>query len=191
MTRASIPSSPSVSRPRSLWTTTRSNFASRRRHRSWRDAVRRGQQVMRREDRRRAKAQPDIGLGEREPLQVQHVRCRAAEAPQHVEMLHAFQRQPQPRAPEEPRRQRIERLAAPVPDGRRDRAEAKVRGRHLHIGARAGERGRELVVVPGREGRRIGEQDAHVSSVDRCSSAPGTCTTATARRRSGTRSSTR
>ena len=184
MTRASTPSSASVSRPRSVWTTTRSNRASSRRQRSRRDAVRRGSRscAVKTDGARNRRWTSACGSAS-------HCRCRTsgrarASDAQHVEVLDRLQRQPQPRAPEEPRRERVEPLAAPVAVRRRDVAEAEARRRELDVGAGAGERRGELVVVPRRERRRIGEQDAHRSSVDPCSSGPGTSFTATRSRRS-------
>ena len=78
-------------------------------------------------------------------------------------MLERLQRQPQARAPEQARRERIEELAPPVAVGRGRVAEAEARGDELDLGAGAGERGRELVVVRRRERGRVGEDDAHRS----------------------------
>src|SRR5919109_406717 len=45
-------------------------------------------------------------------------------------------------------------------------AEAEARGQEPHVGPRAGERGRELVVVRRRECGRIGQRDTHRASLD-------------------------
>ena len=126
--------------------------------------------------------------GQGEPLQVEDVGARARERAHHVEVLDRLQRQAQPRAPEEARGERVETLARagirPVPGSV---AEAEPRRRELDVGAGTRERRSELVVVPRRESRRIREQHAHRSSVDPCSSGPGTSFTATRCRRSGGR----
>ena len=101
-------------------------------------------------------------------------------------MLGDLQRQPEPRALEEPRRERIEELAAHVAVGRRRLAEAEMRRHELDLGAGARERGRELVVVGRRERRRICQDDPHPTvgyAACRSSSAPGTSSTATPCRR--------
>ena len=67
----------------------------------------------------------------------------------------------QPRAAEEPGRERVEELPPPVAVRRGDGAEAEARGDELDLGARARERRGERVVVRRREGGRIGEDDAH------------------------------
>ena len=97
-------------------------------------------------------------------------------------MLGDLQRQPQPRALEEPRRERVEELAARVAVRRRRLAEAEVRRDELDVGAGARERGRELVVVGRRERRRICQDDPHPTvgyAACRSSSARGTSSTAT------------
>ncbi len=105
----------SVSRPCSLWTTTRSKRASRRRQSS--SFARRAprQQVVRGEDRRAHAA----GRGARRAPGTSHCRCStsaggAAQRGEPERMLGDLQRQPQPRAAEEPRRDGIEELAADV-----------------------------------------------------------------------------
>jgi hypothetical protein len=92
----------------------------------------------------------DIGGHPGEPRQAERV-------------LEHLQRQPQLRAPEEPRRERIEELAAAITLRFRDLAEAEARGDELDLGARVGECGRERVVVRRREGGWIGDDDAHRS----------------------------
>src|SRR3954470_19213308 len=76
-------------------------------------------------------------------------------------MLRRLQGQPQARASEEPRRQRVEALAARVAVGRRQLPEAEAGRRELDVDPGACERSGELVVVPRGERRWIGEQDAH------------------------------
>src|SRR5262245_23867208 len=76
-------------------------------------------------------------------------------------MLRHLDRHAQPRAAEDARRNGIEELAAPVSLRLRHGAEAKTRGHELDLRARPRQRSSELVVVRRREGRGIGEQDAH------------------------------
>jgi endonuclease/exonuclease/phosphatase family metal-dependent hydrolase len=93
------------------------------------------------EDRGRPEAQPRVDLGEGEPLDVQHVGPRRRQPTHHVEVLDGLQRQAQARAraPEEARRERVERLGAPVALGRGQVAEAEAGRRELDVGARAGD----------------------------------------------------
>ena len=118
------------------------------------------------------------------------VRAAASER-EDAGVLEHLQRQACARALEEPRRERVEAAAHAVAVGLGHVAEAEVRGQQLDVGAGARERCRELMVVPRGERRRIGEQDAHRSSVVACSSAAGTSFTATRSRRSAARFSTR
>ena len=117
---------------------------------------------MRREDRGRAQPQEArIHLRNGEPLEVDDVCVEQREPCEPERMLRELQRQPQPRAAEESRAQRIEELAAPVPVRLGHRAEAEPGRDELHLGARARESRRERVVVRGRERRRIREDDPH------------------------------
>ena len=76
-------------------------------------------------------------------------------------MLRDLERHAQRRPPEDARRHGIEDLPAAVAARLRRVAEAKARRNELDLCAGPRERLRELVVVRRREGRRIGEQDAH------------------------------
>src|SRR2546421_10401634 len=76
-------------------------------------------------------------------------------------MLRHLEWQAQRRAAEEARREGIKELSASVSVRLRRGAEAKTRGDELDVGARPRQCGGEFVVVRRREGRRIGEQDAH------------------------------
>ena len=78
-------------------------------------------------------------------------------------MLCNLDRQAQHRAAEEARRDGIEDLAAHVSIWLGRVAEAEAGGHELDLRARPGERRGQLVVVRRREGRRIGEEDAHGS----------------------------
>ena len=119
------------------------------------------QQVVGGEHERRAVAQqPRVGLRQREPLHVDDVGRSRCEARQAERVLEHLQRHAQPRAAEEARRERVEELAAPVAVGLGDGAEAKARRHELDVGSRASERGGERVVVRGREGRGVGDDDA-------------------------------
>jgi hypothetical protein len=133
----------------------------------------------------------DVELGQREPLDVEDVGTRTPEHAQDVEMLGALQWKPEARASEEARGQRVETLGASIPVGVRRLAEAEARRRELDVGACTRERRSKLVVVPRRESGRIRKQHAHRSSVDTCSSEPGTSFTATRFRRGDGPSSTR
>ena len=104
-----------------------------------------------------------VELRRGQPLHVEDVRVEPVERAQAERMLRRLERQPQARASEDPRRKRIEELAPPVAVGYRRFAETEMRRDELDIGARARERGSQLVVVRRGEGRRIGEQDAHGS----------------------------
>ena len=59
--------------------------------------------------------------GQREPLQVDDVGRRRRQPGQPERMLQRLQREPQARAPEEPRRERVEELAPPIAVRRRRR----------------------------------------------------------------------
>ena len=107
--------------------------------------------------------QQHVGLRRRQPLHVDDVGRRRGEPREPERVLERLQRQAQPRAPEEARRERVEELAAPVAVRLRCVAEAEARRDELDLGAGPGERGRELVVVRRRERGRIGEDDAHRS----------------------------
>jgi len=106
-----------------------------------------------------------VELGDGEPLNVEDVRVQAAlEAAQRGKperMLDNLERQAQPRPPEQARREGIEELPAPVSLRLRRVAEAEAGRDELDVHARPRQRRGELVVVRRREGRRIGEQDAH------------------------------
>ena len=92
----------------------------------------------------------DVGIEERQPREAERV----------LQRLH---RQPQARAAEEPRGERVEELAPPVPDGSGRGAEAEPGGDEVDVGARARQGGGQLVVVRRRERRWVGEDDAHGS----------------------------
>jgi len=122
------------------------------------------QEIVRGEDRRRVWAEEHaVELGD-EPLHVQDVRASRPQRGEAERMLRDLERQPQGRASEEPRRERVEELASPVAVGGGRLAEAEARRDELDVGARRRERGRERVVVRGRERGRIGEDDAHEGS---------------------------
>src|SRR5581483_12363941 len=72
------------------------------------------EEVVRGEDRRRARPQKAIVELGHEPLDVQDVRAAAHEGCDAERMLCDLERYAQPRADEEPRGERIERLAAHV-----------------------------------------------------------------------------
>ena len=122
-----------------------------------------GEKVVRREDRGQVRAEEvRVELGRGQPLDVQHVRAEAAERGEPERMLRDLERQAQPRAAEDARRERDRRArGARYPSGSGAVAEAEARGDELDVRARARERRGELVVVRRREGRWIGEQDAH------------------------------
>ena len=149
------------------------------------------QEVVGGEDGRRPEPEMDVRLWQGQPLQMQNVGTRQGERPHHVDVLDPLQRQPKPRTSEQPRGERVEPLAASIPVGGWNLAEPEPGRRELDGRAGSGERRRQLVVVPRRECRRIREQYAHRSSVDLCSSGPGTSFTATRSHRNATRSSTR
>ena len=127
-------------------------------------AVRRaaGEEVVRGEDRGQVRAEEErVELRRGQPLDVEDVGVEAAERGEPERMLGDLERQAQPRAAEDARRERIEELAARVSVRLRRVAEAEARGDELDVRARPRERRGELVVVRRREGRWIGEQDAH------------------------------
>src|SRR4051794_22575987 len=76
-------------------------------------------------------------------------------------MLHHLERDAEAGASEESRRDGIEGLAASVADGCRRLAETEVGCDELDVDRAAGERRGELVVVRGRERRRVGDDDSH------------------------------
>ena len=128
------------------------------------------QQVVRREDRRRAEAHERVGLRQRQPLDVQHVGAPRRERADDAGVLQRLQRQARARALEEARRERIEALDAPVADRWRQLREAETRRRDLDQRARRGRarrraRGRTTACTPAglRSGRarfRTVEADA-------------------------------
>ncbi len=151
------------------------------------------QKVVCSEDRRHARPQePRVEL-RHEPLHVHDVRTAAIQGSDAEGMLDDLQGQPQPRAAEQPRGERVVRLAAYVPDRRRNVAEAEARREELDVGAGARKRRRELVVVRRRERGRVGEDDSHGRRlrVCRCSSVRGISSTAMPSLRSGARTSVR
>jgi len=121
-----------------------------------------GQQVVGGEDRRQMGSEEErVEFWSRQPLEVQNIRLQPAERGESERMLRNLDWYAQPRTTEDPRRKGIEELAAAISLRFRHRAEAKARGHELDLRTRAGQRRSELVVVRRREGRRIGEQDAH------------------------------
>jgi hypothetical protein len=133
-------------------------------------ALRRGsprEQVVRREDGGHAEARVDVELGHGEPLHVQDVCTCCGERSEHVQVLDGLQRKPHPRPPEESGRDRVEPLRATVSSRLRQLSETEARSPELDVGAGACERLGELVVVPRRERRRIGQDDAHSPTVER------------------------
>ena len=120
------------------------------------------EKVVRREDRGQMRAEEEgVELGRGEPLHVEDVGVEAAERGEPERMLRGLERQPQNRPPEDARRDGIEELPAPVAGRLGHGAEAKAGGHELDLRPCARQRLCELVVVRRREGRRIGEQDAH------------------------------
>src|SRR5207253_7052883 len=87
------------------------------------------------------------------------VRPESPESGEPERMLRDLQRQAERRPSEDPRRERIEELAAPVAVRVGRGSEAKAGGDELDVRARPRQRRGELVVVRRREGGRIGEQD--------------------------------
>jgi len=125
-----------------------------------------GEKVVRREDRRQAGVKEDrVELRCGQPLHVEDVRLGAAlevvERGEPEGMLRHLDRHSQRRAAEHAGRDGIEDLAASVADRLRRCAEPKPGGYELDVRSGPRERRCELVVVRRREGRRIGEQDAH------------------------------
>jgi Endonuclease/Exonuclease/phosphatase family len=121
-----------------------------------------GKQVVGRENGGQVRSEEEgIELRRRQPLDVEDVRAETAERGEPERVLGDLERQAQRRSAEDTRRERIEELSARISVRLRHGAEAKA-GRHeLDVGAGPRERRRELMVVRRREGRRIGEQDAH------------------------------
>jgi hypothetical protein len=123
------------------------------------------QQVVCGEDERSSVPQQScVELGRRDPLHVQDVGRDSREPREAERMLEHLQRQPQARAAEEPRRERVEELAPAVAVRLRHVAKAEAGGDELDLGPCPGQCGRERVVVRRREGGRIGDDDAHRSS---------------------------
>ena len=102
-----------------------------------------------------------VELGRRQPLHVEHVRLDAAERGEPERMLRDLQRQAQRRTAEDARRDGVEDLPPRVSLRLGHVAKAEARRDELDLRSRPRERRSELVVVRRREGRRIGEQDAH------------------------------
>ncbi len=121
------------------------------------------QQVVGGEDGGAAVADVDVELGEREPLHVDDVGAHPPERGRDREMLDALERQPRARTARQTSRERVVVLMAAVTDRSRERREAEARGDELDLGAGTGERRAELVVVPGRKGRRIGDHHVHAA----------------------------
>ena len=80
----------------------------------------------------------------------------------------AFSGSAQPRAAEEPRRERVEELAAAVALRLGRVAEAEPRRDELDVDTLPVRARGELVVVRRREGRRVGEDDAHADEARTC-----------------------
>jgi len=114
------------------------------------------------EDRRQVRAKEErVELGCGQPLDVEDVRVEAAQGSEPERVLRGLERQAQRRSPEHARRERVEELPAPVAVRFRRGAEPEAGRDELDVRTRPRQRRRELVVVRRREGRRIGEQDAH------------------------------
>ncbi len=157
ITRASTPRSSSVSRPRSVCTTTRSNRPSSFRQRSRFPAVRRGSRSCAVKTAGLRKRMRDVDLRQREPLDVEHVRSEPRERGGDAEMLDGLQRQPGARAAEHARGERVEALARG--GSRRGAAAprtgtAKWRARRRGPAARAPPRARGRTTACRRAGRR-------------------------------------
>ena len=121
-----------------------------------------GEEVVGREDERLTDAEkPVVELRGGKPLQMGDVGPAATQAGEPYGVLDELERDPEPRAPKDPRADGIEELAPPVALRLGRFAEAEGRGNELDVRPRLGERRRERVVVLGREGRRVGEEDAH------------------------------
>ena len=111
-------------------------------HRRLASSVRRGMQVVRREDGGAARAEePAVQLRRAEPLHVEDVRLRRARSAPSRAGARAPSRARRSRVPPHARRERIEPLARVVSLGRGDGAEAKARRDELDVGSRASERG--------------------------------------------------
>ena len=120
------------------------------------------QEIVCGEDRWHARAkEPCVQLGRCEPLHVQDVRAAQQEGGRSGQVLGRLEGQPEPGTAKQPRAERIERLAAAIAVRSRDVAEPKLRGDELDVRAGPRERGGQRVVVRGREGGRVGEDDAH------------------------------
>jgi len=121
-----------------------------------------GEKIVGREDRREMRTEEvRVQLRGWEPLHVEDVRVNAAQRSEPERVLRDLDRQAQRRPAEDPRREGVEELPAAVSLRLRSDAEAKARGDELDVRPSAREGRGELVVVRRREGRRIGEQDAH------------------------------
>ncbi len=120
------------------------------------------EKVVRREDRRQMRPEEiRVQLRRGHPLDMEHVGTDASERGEAERMLRHLDRQPQRGPSEDARRERIEGFAARVSLRLRRLAEAKARGDELDLSPGARQRRGELMVVRRREGRGIGEQDAH------------------------------
>jgi hypothetical protein len=120
------------------------------------------EEVMRGEDERGPLAQqPVVDLWRRQPLDVGNVGVPPAETGKPERMLEELDRDPQPRAPKDPRAEWIEELAARVAVRLGRLAEAERRGDEVDVCACPRERRGELVVVRHGEARRIEERHPH------------------------------
>ena len=119
------------------------------------------QEVVGGEDRWSAKPQVDVGLRERKPLHVHDVCAGERQRRDDRSVFHRLERQAKTRALEDSRRQRVEALLAAIALRGRDVPEPEPRGCKGHVRAVPSEGGSELVVVPGSERRRVGEEHAH------------------------------
>ena len=85
------------------------------------------QQIVRGEDRRDTWPQHEpVELRRGQPLEMEHVRSASQQRRGARQVLGSFEREPQPRAAKESRRDRIERFTATVPVCRGYRSKAKV-----------------------------------------------------------------
>ena len=157
------PKPTSASRPRSEWTTIRSNRRKRRLQRRVRRAVRRGSRscaVKTSGLAERSSATSSSGAASHWRWKTSACRRRSRRIPPGCSSAFSATRACLS-AP--PARARVERLVEDVPGCGGPRAEAKRRRHQLDLEPRARERSRELVVVGRRVGRGIGEDDAHGS----------------------------
>ena len=138
------------------------------------------EQIVCRENRRRSEAEPRVEPRHAEPLHVDDIGLDARQISRDAKVLDRFERHAQGRPAKQARRRRIEPFPSPVAGRCGKLAEAEPGSRHLDLGPGARERGRQLVVIPGGEGGRIGDRDAHAPySRAPCSSGAGTSSTAT------------